>query len=102
MIKVYPSTVPVNSAALSPIFDHILTGGGQEASQVRPIVPGGSSTSWGRQDGAGRGAQSNHGQGHPACLTPLPTPCPNAPPYLPPYLPTTMTGDHHQRQGGAL
>ena len=35
VLKVYPSTVPVNSAAMSPIFDHILIGGGQDASQVR-------------------------------------------------------------------
>jgi translation initiation factor 3 subunit I len=34
VLKTYKSTVPVNSAAISPIFDHILIGGGQEASQV--------------------------------------------------------------------
>lgn len=34
VMKTYQSTVPVNSAALSPIFDHVLIGGGQEASQV--------------------------------------------------------------------
>lgn len=34
MLKTYQSTVPVNSAAISPIYDHVLIGGGQEASQV--------------------------------------------------------------------
>lgn len=34
VLKTFQSTVPVNSAALSPIFDHVLIGGGQEASQV--------------------------------------------------------------------
>jgi translation initiation factor 3 subunit I len=34
VLKTYQSNVPVNSAALSPIFDHVLIGGGQEASQV--------------------------------------------------------------------
>lgn len=35
VLKTYQSTVPVNTAALSPIYDHVLIGGGQEASQVR-------------------------------------------------------------------
>lgn len=35
VLKTYQSTVPVNSAAMSPIYDHVLIGGGQEASQVR-------------------------------------------------------------------
>lgn len=34
VLHTYKSTVPVNSAAISPIFDHVLIGGGQEASQV--------------------------------------------------------------------
>eukprot|EP00887_Chlorella_sp_A99_P004303 scaffold15.g4303.t1 len=34
VLKTYQSTVPVNSAALSPIYDHVLIGGGQEASQI--------------------------------------------------------------------
>lgn len=34
VLKVYQSNVPVNSAAISPLFDHVLLGGGQEASQV--------------------------------------------------------------------
>lgn len=34
VLKIYKSQVPVNSAAISPIFDHILIGGGQEAAAV--------------------------------------------------------------------
>jgi len=34
VLKVYQSQVPVNSAALSPIFDHVLLGGGQDAAMV--------------------------------------------------------------------
>lgn len=34
VMKTYQSTVPVNSAALSPLYDHVLLGGGQDASQV--------------------------------------------------------------------
>ncbi|KDD75202.1 hypothetical protein H632_c812p0 [Helicosporidium sp. ATCC 50920] len=34
VMKTYQSTVPVNSAAISPLYDHVLIGGGQEASQV--------------------------------------------------------------------
>lgn len=33
-LKTYKSQVPVNSAAISPIFDHVLIGGGQEAASV--------------------------------------------------------------------
>lgn len=36
VLKTYKTDRPVNSADISPIFDHILIGGGQEASQVRP------------------------------------------------------------------
>lgn len=34
LLKTYSADHPVNSAAVSPIFSHILLGGGQEASQV--------------------------------------------------------------------
>jgi translation initiation factor 3 subunit I len=34
VLKTFKSSVPVNSAAISPIFDHVLIGGGQDASQV--------------------------------------------------------------------
>lgn len=34
LLKTYSAEHPVNSAAISPIFSHILLGGGQEASQV--------------------------------------------------------------------
>lgn len=34
VLKTYKTDRPVNSADISPIFDHILIGGGQEASQV--------------------------------------------------------------------
>ncbi|KAK9844159.1 hypothetical protein WJX81_006442 [Elliptochloris bilobata] len=34
VLKTYATDRPANSAALSPIFDHVLIGGGQEASQV--------------------------------------------------------------------
>lgn len=34
VLKTFKSTVPVNSAAISPLFDHVLIGGGQDASQV--------------------------------------------------------------------
>lgn len=34
VLKTYQSNVPVNSAAISPLYDHVLLGGGQEASQV--------------------------------------------------------------------
>ncbi|KAG7670746.1 hypothetical protein Ndes2526B_g01501 [Nannochloris sp. 'desiccata'] len=34
VLKTYPSQVPVNSAAISPIFDHVLIGGGQDAASV--------------------------------------------------------------------
>lgn len=34
LMKTYPVDHPVNSAAVSPLFRHILLGGGQEASQV--------------------------------------------------------------------
>ena len=36
VLKTYQSDRPINSADISPIFDHIVLGGGQEASQVRP------------------------------------------------------------------
>lgn len=34
VLKTYQSTVPVNAATISPIFDHVLIGGGQDAAQV--------------------------------------------------------------------
>lgn len=34
VLKTYASSVQVNSAAISPLYDHVLIGGGQEASQV--------------------------------------------------------------------
>ena len=34
VLKTYSSQVPVNSAAISPIFDHVLIGGGQDAASV--------------------------------------------------------------------
>lgn len=34
VLKTYGSQVPVNSAAISPIFDHVLIGGGQDAASV--------------------------------------------------------------------
>lgn len=34
VLKEYTSTVPINSAAISPRFDHVLIGGGQDASKV--------------------------------------------------------------------
>ena len=34
VLKTYPSQVPVNSAAISPLFDHVLIGGGQDAASV--------------------------------------------------------------------
>lgn len=34
IIKTYPTERPVNSADISPQFEHILLGGGQDASQV--------------------------------------------------------------------
>jgi len=34
VLKVYKSEVPINSAAISPIFNHVLIGGGQEAARV--------------------------------------------------------------------
>lgn len=34
VLKSYKTEVPVNSAAISPLFDHVLLGGGQEASAV--------------------------------------------------------------------
>ncbi|KAL6768728.1 EIF3I [Auxenochlorella protothecoides x Auxenochlorella symbiontica] len=34
VLKTYQSNVPVNSAALSPVYDHVILGGGQDASQV--------------------------------------------------------------------
>ena len=34
VLKTFQSTVPINSAAISPLFDHVLIGGGQDASQV--------------------------------------------------------------------
>jgi translation initiation factor 3 subunit I len=33
-LKVYRSAVPVNSAAISPLYDHVLIGGGQDAASV--------------------------------------------------------------------
>jgi len=38
VLKTYKTDRPVNSADISPIFDHILIGGGQEASQVRETL----------------------------------------------------------------
>ena len=38
VLKTYSSDRPMNSADISPIFDHVLVGGGQEASQVRCVV----------------------------------------------------------------
>ncbi len=35
ILKTYQSDRPMNSADISPIFDHVVVGGGQEASQVR-------------------------------------------------------------------
>jgi translation initiation factor 3 subunit I len=35
VLKTYQSDRPINSADISPIFDHVVLGGGQEASQVR-------------------------------------------------------------------
>ena len=35
ILKKYQSDRPMNSADISPIFDHVVVGGGQEASQVR-------------------------------------------------------------------
>lgn len=34
VLKEYKSAAPINSAALSPIFDHVLIGGGQDAAAV--------------------------------------------------------------------
>lgn len=34
VLKTYKSEVPINSAAISPIFDHVLIGGGQDAAMV--------------------------------------------------------------------
>lgn len=34
VLKTYTSQVPINSAAISPIFDHVLIGGGQDAAAV--------------------------------------------------------------------
>lgn len=34
VLKTYQSDRPMNSADISPIFDHVIVGGGQEASQV--------------------------------------------------------------------
>ena len=34
VMKTYESQVPVNSAAISPLFDHVLIGGGQDAASV--------------------------------------------------------------------
>ena len=34
LLKTYDADSPVNSAAISPLFPHVLLGGGQEASQV--------------------------------------------------------------------
>lgn len=34
VLKTYRSAVPVNSAAISPIYDHVLIGGGQDAASV--------------------------------------------------------------------
>ena len=34
VLKTYSSQVPINSAAVSPIFDHVLIGGGQDAAMV--------------------------------------------------------------------
>ncbi|PRW45076.1 Eukaryotic translation initiation factor 3 subunit I [Chlorella sorokiniana] len=34
VLKEYKSAAPINSAAISPIFDHVLIGGGQDAASV--------------------------------------------------------------------
>jgi hypothetical protein len=34
VLKTYKSAAPINSAAMSPIFDHVLIGGGQDAAAV--------------------------------------------------------------------
>ena len=34
VVKVFPTERPVNSAAISPIKDHVILGGGQEAMEV--------------------------------------------------------------------
>lgn len=34
LLKTFPTDHPINSAAVSPLFPHVLVGGGQEASQV--------------------------------------------------------------------
>lgn len=34
VLKTYQSDRPMNSADISPIFDHVVVGGGQEASQA--------------------------------------------------------------------
>jgi hypothetical protein len=37
VLKTYKTTAPVNAAAISPVFDHVVLGGGQEAAQVGAI-----------------------------------------------------------------
>ena len=34
MLKTYKTERPVNSASISPLFDHVVLGGGQEAMDV--------------------------------------------------------------------
>ena len=34
VLKTYKTERPINAAAISPLFDHIILGGGQDASQV--------------------------------------------------------------------
>ena len=34
MLKEYKSAAPINSAAMSPLFNHVLIGGGQDAAAV--------------------------------------------------------------------
>lgn len=41
VLKEYKSAAPINSAAISPIFDHVLIGGGQARSCVRVSGGGG-------------------------------------------------------------
>lgn len=38
VLKTYQSDRPMNSADVSPIFDHVIMGGGQEASQARSLI----------------------------------------------------------------